>query len=129
MRRELSGAGSATWVRLLEEALEHPDRFLVRLNAADREVLGFEIIHGAGGVTERDSIRERLLVGDDEAGGVVLGGDGRVELLDAGLVGKIAQAAEGVGIEGAHSLRDFVDRLEELLVLFLESLVEGEEAG
>jgi len=99
-------------------------------DALDGKILCFEIVGAAGGVAEGEGVVERLLVGDDERGDVVAGRNrAGGELVDAGFLGESAEAAEGVGVEGAHAFGDVVDGFEEVLVLFFEGFMEGEEAG
>ena len=60
-------------LEILQEALEHPECLLVNLDPADDQVLGFQVIGGAGCLAERVSILENNLMALNEVGNVILG--------------------------------------------------------
>ena len=60
-------------LEILQKALEHPERLLVNLDPADDQVLGFQVIGGAGCLAERVSILENNLMALNEVGNVILG--------------------------------------------------------
>ena len=114
----------------LEVALEHPEGFLVPLDPADDEVLGFEIVGGFGGIAGGVGVGEGFFVGDNQGGNEIARGQGTGgQFLDAGLAGQRTQSAEGIGVECAEAFGDLIDGMKEVFVLALEGLVQREKIG
>ena len=71
--RELRGSFPFSFLALqiLQEAFQHPERFLMGLDAGDGEVLSFEIAGFFGCVTEIQCFLNNDLVGIDQVGNKV----------------------------------------------------------
>lgn len=98
------------------------------LDAADGEVLGFQIIDSASGVAQGAQVGEGQFVGIDEVSHEVFGGHGfHGELIDFTQLSQRFQAARGEHVERAQAFRQLVNSGEEFFVLRLEGGVELEE--
>ncbi len=116
--------------KFFEEAAEHPERLLVRLNAADGEILCFQVVRFPGGIAKIMGGGHDDLVRLDEVGDKILGRGGLDgEFFDTGGLGEGLETAGSEDVEGAKALGDVIDRGEEFLVLGLESGVELEKFG
>lgn len=120
----------AQGLQVFEVALEHPEGFLVDLDATDGEVLSFEVVGVFGGVADGLGAGDGLFMALDEVSDEVFGGGvGDAELVDFGQFGQGGEAAGGEDVQGAEAFGYFVDGGEEFLVLGLEGGVELEEGG
>lgn len=100
------------------------------LNPSDNEILGFQVICRPGGLTERMGIPKKNLVRLNKMGNEILGRRGLDrQFLDARTFGEGLQAPDREDIQRAQTLGNFVDGLEELLVLLLKRGVELKEIG
>jgi hypothetical protein len=105
---------------VLEVALEHPERLFVLLETLDHQILRLQIACCASGVPCAQLIVADLLVRDDQRGHVILLRQRRFEFLHLRNLRERAQASDGVSVECANTLRDFIDRLEKVFILFLK---------
>src|SRR5690606_622626 len=87
--------------RLLQEALQHPGRLLVNLDALDGEVLCLEVIRFPGALAELDRVGDGFLVTHHQGGDEVLRREWRGQLVHAGFARELGQASNGEGVECA----------------------------
>jgi hypothetical protein len=101
----------------------------VPLETLDHQILRLQIACCAGGVPCAQLIVADLLVRDDQRGDVILLRQRRSEFLHLRNLRERAQASDGVSVQCANTLGDFIDRLEKVFILFLKGFVKCEKVG
>jgi hypothetical protein len=100
----------------------------MHLNSSDDEILGLQVVGGAGGLTECMSVSENNLVRLDEVGDEIFGGRSLDrQFLDARTFGERFQASGGEDVQRTQPLSHFVDSFEKFFVLLLERTVKLKE--
>lgn len=124
----LRAAKWRTDLQVLQETAEHPESFLVSLDALDGDVLSFKITCGFRGFADGERGRDSDFVTIHEVGDKIFcRSGGASHFRDAGFFGKRCESTRGKGIQGADALGYFIDCGEELLILSLERCMKLEK--
>ncbi len=116
-------------LEIFEKATKHPEGFLVNSDAANGEILGFEIVRGAGCFAEGEGVGDENLVGVDEMCDKILGRSGPgFHFRNRGEFGECGETAWRKNVEGAEAFSDVINGCEEFLVLALKGNMKLEKA-
>ena len=113
---------------IFQEALQHPNRLLMHLDALDHEILRLEIIGGPSSFTKRMGIEQEDFVAFNEVSYKIFCWRAlNRQFVDPRGVTKIFQAPIGKNIQRAQALSDLVNGLEKVFILLLKGLMKLEE--
>ncbi len=123
-----AGDANRNCLKVLQEALQHPEVLLMHLNASDDQVLSLQVVGRAGGLPKRVGVEQEDFVAFNEVSDEILRWRAlNSQFFDSRSLGKGLQAAVRQNVQGAQSLRKLVDRLEKFFVLLLKGRVKLEE--